>query len=382
MPTNDQNQSLFDRIAALRETLVNQLAPDLIQNPQLAEALDRQLDDLIQTALTQQGQTPPPPDGGLSALVGLGPDASSGLGAVELPQAVDTYDETVTSERILGVGDLYYIYQHEKVGVFRAVLKLQELFKAGTVRLSSGEGAYGLYRFDRRQVLRYTQRDRMQAYRRVFGYTNATPPAGSQPNTNFHPLFVNFATRTARYFSDQRIAQLLRSDRRDPGFGSIAIVRRAGLDLRNSLKSASYGHVNVLRIEVMQLLDEAFKILGTEDIRSLFGADNAWDVVEEVMRRYLNRPQIHASQRSRMAVAGREMLRWLAQPYILNSTRAEIEALLREISEEAEEWITSAETLGTLHAAHGPRPVGAPPPARSTPAAKPSRETLWAYELN
>jgi hypothetical protein len=382
MPTNQQNQSLFDRIAALRETLVNQLAPDLIQNPQLAEALDRQLDDLLQTALAQQGQTPPPPDGGLSALVGLGPNASSGLASVEMPQAVDTYDETVTSERILGVGDLYYIYQHEKVGVFRAVLKLQELFKAGTVRLSSGDGAYGLYRFDRRQVLRYTQRDRMQAYRRVFGYTNVNPPAGAQPNTNFHTLLVNFASRTAHYFSDQRIAQLIRSDRRDPGIGSIAIVRRAGLDLRNSLKSASYGHVNVLRIEVMQLLDEAFQILGTNDIRSLFGADNAWDVVEEVMRRYLNRPQINASQRSRMAVAGREMLRWLAQPYILNSTRVEIEALLRDISEEAEEWLTSAETMGALRAANVPRSVSAPAVARPAPAAKPSREALWAYELN
>ena len=40
--------------------------------------------------------------------------------------------------RLLAVGDLYYIYQHEKLGVFRAVLKLQELFRAGTTHRNRG----------------------------------------------------------------------------------------------------------------------------------------------------------------------------------------------------------------------------------------------------
>jgi hypothetical protein len=44
-------------------------------------------------------------------------------------------------------------------------------------------------------------------------------------------------------------------------FGSMAIARRAGLDLRNNLKFTSCGHLNVLRVEVMQLLDEAFRFL-------------------------------------------------------------------------------------------------------------------------
>lgn len=35
---------------------------------------------------------------------------------------------------IIAVGDVYYMYQHAKIGVFRVVQKLQELFRAGTVR--------------------------------------------------------------------------------------------------------------------------------------------------------------------------------------------------------------------------------------------------------
>src|SRR5215469_5008927 len=172
MATEQEYQSLYDRIAALRETVTSRLASDLIANPQLADALTKQLDEMLQSVVDADSKAPPPPDKGLAQLVGVGPEAAAQLGATRIPPGVEPYDETVTSERIIAVGDLYYIFQHEKIGVFRAVQKLQELFRGGVVRLSSGPGAYGLYQFDRREVLRYTQRDRLMAYRRVLGYGN------------------------------------------------------------------------------------------------------------------------------------------------------------------------------------------------------------------
>src|SRR5689334_9939445 len=147
MATERDYQGLYDRIAALRETVTGRLSSDLIQNPQLADALVKQIDDLLTSAVDADNQTPPPPDKGLAELVGIGPQAAQELGVTRIPQGVQAYDETVTSERIIAVGDLYYIYQHEKIGVFRVVQKLQELFRAGTVRLSGGPGAYALYQF-------------------------------------------------------------------------------------------------------------------------------------------------------------------------------------------------------------------------------------------
>jgi hypothetical protein len=41
-----------------------------------------------------------------------------------MPLGVEPYDEKVTLERIIAVGDVYYLYQHEKIGVFRVVQKL------------------------------------------------------------------------------------------------------------------------------------------------------------------------------------------------------------------------------------------------------------------
>jgi hypothetical protein len=344
MATEKDYQGLYDRIAALRETVTGRLASDLIQNPQLADALTKQIDDMLASVVTADTAAPVPPDKGLAQLVGIGPEAASELGVTRMPQGVEPYDETVASERLVAVGDLYYIYQHERIGVFRAVQKLQELFRGGMVRLSAGPGAYALYQFDRREVLRYTQRDRMSAYRRVLGYGQAPVPSGSRPNTDFHHMFGHFINQVTLYWRDKRISDVIRERAYDPSFGSIAIVRRAGLDLRNNLKFTSYGHLNVLRVEVMQLLDEAFRILDSNDIKRLFGADNAWDVVEEVLVRYFNE-RLVTSPRQRMGVAGREVLRWLAQPHILQAARAPFEALLLEIAEFAEEWLTSAQAM-------------------------------------
>lgn len=383
MASERDYQSLYDRMAALRETLTNRLASDLIQNPQLADALTKQVDDLLASVVEADAKVPPPPDKGLAQLVGLGPEAATDFGKTRIPPGVEPYDEMVTSERLLAVGDLYYIYQHEKIGVFRVVRKLQELFRAGTVRLSAGTGAYALYQFDRREVLRYTQRDRVSAYRRVLGYGNAPVPTGSRANSEFHNLFSHFVNQTTLFWRDKRISDVIRERSYDPSFGSIAIVRRAGLDLRNNLKFTSFGHLNVLRVEVMQLLDEAFRILNSDDIKRLFGADNAWDVIEEVLIRYFNE-RLVTSPRQRMGVAGREMLRWLAAPHVLQTQRAQFEALLLEIAEYAEEWMTSAQALGLAGRRTGGRVLPwdrtAPQPTRQARvAAAPERELEYEY---
>ena len=345
MATEKDYQSLFDRIAALREQVTSKLAADLITNPQLADVITKQIDDLLANVESSDAKIPPPPDKGLAALAGVGPQAATEFGTTRIPQGVEPYDETITSERIMAVGDMYYLWQHEKIGVFRVVQKLQELFRAGTVRLSGGPGAFALYQFDRRDVLRYTKNDRLSAYKRIFGYGGAPVPTGSRANNDYHKLFTHFVHQVTLFWRDKRISDVIRERAYDPSFGSIAIVRRAGLDMRNNLKWLSFGHLNVLRVEVMQLLEEAFKILDSDDVKRLFGADNAWDVVEEVLIRYFNE-RLVTSPRQRMGVTGREILRWLAQKHILQTTRAQFETLLLEIAEQSEEWLTSAQAMG------------------------------------
>ena len=357
MAKESEYQALLDRIAALQKTVTDQHAADLIANPQLADALMDKIDDMLKAVVDADLKSKPPPDQGLAQLAGVGPEAAAQFGDTRIPEGVQPYDEQVQSERIIAIGDLYYIYQHEKIGVFRVMRKLKELFQAGAVRLSGGQGAFRLYQFDRRDVLRYTMRDRFAAYRRAFGYGRTPAPSGTTPNVDFHHLLSHFVNQVALYWRDKRISEVVRERAYDPSFGSMAIVRRAGLDLRNNLKFTSYGHLNVLRVEVMQLLDEAFRILAADDVKNLFGVDTSWDVVEGVLVRYFNE-RLVTSPRQRMAVAGRDVFRWLAQPHVMKMQRGPFEALLLEIAESAEEWLTSAQSLGLAQRMEANRVLG------------------------
>jgi hypothetical protein len=345
MPTQKGNEDIRGQIAALRELLIDDQASELTRDPALADAVTKALDDMLAKVADAADAAPTAADAGFAQLIGLGADAATELGQTRAPVRVSEYDETVTPERISAVADLYYIYQHETIGVFRVMQKLKELFEAGTLRLSDGLGAFRLYQFDKREALRYTRRDRLAAYRRVLGYGAAPVPAGATPNTVFHTLYVNFVNEVIQFWRDKRVSEVMRDRPDDASFGSIAMVRRAGLDLRNNLKSTSYGHVNVLRVEVMQLLDESFRILESDDVKRQFGSENAWDVIEEILTRYFHQT-LSTSPRQRMAVTGREILQWIARKFILETTRPEFEGNLRDIAEDAEEWMTSAETVG------------------------------------
>ncbi|MGH9802762.1 MAG: hypothetical protein ACRD82_20535, partial [Blastocatellia bacterium] len=74
MAKEQEYQGLYDRIAALRQTMASQLSSDLLQNPQLADALVKKIDDLLSSVVQADAQAPPPPDKGLAELVGLGPE--------------------------------------------------------------------------------------------------------------------------------------------------------------------------------------------------------------------------------------------------------------------------------------------------------------------
>lgn len=336
---------LLGKLAAYRTWLVETNRTKLLKEPSFAEALNQKVRELLELVEeAEQGKTPPV-DGGLLNLAGLGEGGVRSLRDVRYTPSVPAYDDQIARERLGAISDVYQFYQYERLGVFRAVLKLQQLFQAGSVRLSEGAGAVALYQYDRKQVLRYTMRDRRAAYRKVFGYTDTSPPDGSHPNAAFHKLFTNFNRQVSQFFQDKRVSEVIRPDGRTETFGSMAVVRRAGLDLRHNLKQASYGHIAVLRTEVMSLLEAAFEILDSSDVKNLFGAPTAWDALEEILKRHLNETPI-ISQRSRMAVAGRDILRWLAESYILSAVRIDFETYLEDIVDASDDWLTSAESLG------------------------------------
>ena len=333
---------LEDEKARLITELLDQLSVEALGDPGLPDAINKLITSQLSDPSLLNGASPA--DGGIADLVGLGPNIPIQLGDTNISPGVVNYDDVLQSERISSAADLYYLYMNESIGVFQVIWKLQELFRAGALRISGGPGAFGLYRFDKRAILRYQRADRIRAYNRVFGYTKADPGPNARPNPEFHGLFTHFISEVAKFWRDKRISEVIRTRATDPTFGSIAIVRRSGLDLRNNVKNASYGYVNVLRIETSQALDEAFKILEAPDVREQFGAESAWDLIELVMWQYFQKA-VHASAMNKMAVAGRDILKWLSQPFVLIEERLPFENALSPIAEPAEEWLASSEGM-------------------------------------
>jgi hypothetical protein len=93
MATQKDYQNLYDRIAALRDQVTSRLAPDLISNPQLADALTKQIDDMLKSVVDADTKAPPPPDKGLAELAGIGPQAATEFGTARIPAGVEPYDD-------------------------------------------------------------------------------------------------------------------------------------------------------------------------------------------------------------------------------------------------------------------------------------------------
>lgn len=363
MTTYNEQKQREEQEQFLREALAKELGAELVSSPELNQIIDN-----IVKSVFEDGADPSTTgsaasgNSGLGQLIGLDGDAPTNLGSVDFAPKIMEYDEEVTRERIMAAADLYYAMQHEILGIFQVVLKLQELFYAGTLQISTGEGAFGLYRFDKQQVLRYKRDDRLQAYKRLFGWGPLPPPKGGRPNPQFQPLFSGFVGQVVAYYQAKRLSDVIQATNATARSGSIASVRRSALDTRNNLKGASYGHITVLRIEVMQLLDEAFRILSAQDILKALGAENGWEVVEEVSRRYFNKPAVNVSQRSRLASAGASLIAALGDSWVTKQARHEFEVGLQSIEVAAEEWYTSAQALGIVQAA-----APAPQPKKAAP---------------
>jgi len=177
-------------------------------------------------------------------------------------------------------------------------------------------------------VLRYTRSDRLSAYKRIFGYGGAPVPTGSRANTDYHKLFSHFVHQVTLFWRDKRISDVIRERAYDSELRLHRHCARAGLDLRNNLKWLSFGHLNVLRVEVMQLLEEAFKILDSDDVKRLFGADKRLGRGGRSLIRYSSMSVWSLRPVSAWALPDARSCAGWRKKHILQTTRAQFETLL------------------------------------------------------
>lgn len=283
---------------------------------------------------------------GFIDLIGFGAKGAPPFEDLSYPYITPDFDESVIPSQLHAAAELYYIYQHERMKIFQVVDALRRLFRMGKIRIQRGPGARGLYLLEKWKPLRYTLRDRMLAYRRVFNYGRASAKAGTVINKNFHNQLVAFMTAMAQYFRDLLIGEVIRGgqviDQRP--FGSVATIQRLGIDLRYALDRSSYGNILALTHEVGHYLKSVLNLLDSSDLKKSFDANTRWDVVEAVSNRYLGGTQ-ELSQRAKMAESGRRILLWVSD----NDFQTAIDPVLfqseaRPFGSHAEAWVAAFRT--------------------------------------
>ena len=249
--TTETIQRLWDDF--LRESLAS-IPPE--ERQQFEQQFEDRLTELLKNAA----------NGGVDGfldLVGFGDKGPIEFENLPYPHIQPDFDDSVVPSQLHADAELYYIFQHERMKVFKVVEVLLRLFRLGKMRIQRGPGARALYLVEKWKPLRYGIRDRMIAYRRAFNYGTAKAPAGSIMNVNFHRQLVGFMVAVAQYFRDLRVSEVIRGGPMisQRPFGSVATVQRLGLDLRYALDRSTYGNIFALTIEVGHYLNSIMKLL-------------------------------------------------------------------------------------------------------------------------
>jgi hypothetical protein len=329
--THETIQRLWQRL--LREEL-DGLPPE--QRRAVAAEFERRFGSLLRDAAGNG-------EDAFVDLVGLGKDGVQPFGEIAYPSLVADFDDAVVPSQLHAAAELYFIYQHQRMGVFRVAEVLRRLYRDGRMRIQRGPGARAIYLLEKWQALRYGDRDRLTAYMRVFNYGKAPRPAGAIVNVNFHFQLVALMTALAQYFRDQTIGEVIRGgqDIEQRPYGTLATIQRLGADLRYALDRASYGNIVALTHESGLYLKQLLELFEAPDIKKSFDANNKWDVLEQVLNRFLGGAR-ELSQRAKMAESGRRVLLWVAgNPFdsLEDPARFQIEA--QPAGAHAEAWIAA-----------------------------------------
>ena len=246
-------------------------------------------------------------------LIGFGPKGPVPFGEIAWPSLAADFDDAIVPSQLHAAAELYFIYQHDRMGVFRVAEILKRLFRDGRMRIQRGPGARLLYLLEKWQPLRYGPKDRLAAYMRTFNYGRAPRPPGAIVNVNFHYQLVALMSALALYFRDLTIGEVIRGSQmlEQRPFGTLATVQRLAIDLRYALDRASYGNIVALTQETGLYLKQLLELFDTPDIKKSFDANNKWDVIEQALNRYMGGAR-ELSQRAKMAESGRRVLLYVA----------------------------------------------------------------------
>ena len=220
---------------------------------------------------------------------------------ITLPELKATADVEIVHDNIRAVATLYYIYQHEKMGVFQVVDRLAELFHQGLLPL--GGGAAETLRAYMLGEHSFSDNERADLYEWALGAPGGGPDV--QPNSDFRTLWLVFVAEVVAFARERGPFELVW-----PETPNNATLRKATRDLAANISSHGWG-MGSESARLAGQLREAIDVLRMPQLQQTFRARDAWQVIERVQHMHLG-GAADVARYGRIADAGRRIFGWLA----------------------------------------------------------------------
>jgi len=286
------------------------------------------------------------------------------LGDIDIPDAAT---DRVDKAQLRALASLYLAADLEPAGIIPAVETLAGLSATGATTLDLGGAEKLVATWWRHRNERVSAAERGAFFSRLFG--TSTGPAAADADRNFQFEDRMLELCESLYKLDELSAG-------DPYGGSAqqARVRAAVRALVQNLAQASGGITAFMASEIVQMLKDAFAIVGHPDLRHAFGARDVWDVVTGIARAAHLQP-VQPTPYVHRGKAGMTVIAWLADIADQAAGGGPLVTVGDAVVGAAADWIEATLSIGESVAGDSPAaaatiaPPPPPPPASSPWAA-------------
>ncbi len=209
----------------------------------------------------------------------------------------------IVADNIRALEAAYFSAMLEELRVFQVMDQLVELFQSGILPLGQGRAGLNLFNYWKESPQRISEGDRRNFYARAFGFPGGG--AGTVPNGEFNDLWLRFVTSVSSFSRQNSADDLLRKEVAQQ-------VRKSARDLAANLSLHGYGFAHFVAVELNRTIKDAVKILSEPEIKSAYGAQDMWQVINQVAKLELG-GAVNLVRYRTMATSGATIISWLAK---------------------------------------------------------------------
>jgi hypothetical protein len=209
----------------------------------------------------------------------------------------------IVAKNLRAVQTIYIAAMLEELKMFQVVDRLAQLFQLGILAVNRESAGRGLYKYLKETPLRLSETQRRNLFSITLGVAGGTD--GAMVNREFNDLWLRFISSAAT---------LKRERTRVESAGSTVdelSVKRAATDLARNLSLHGGGMALYAALELQQQIQKSIRLLSEPEIKSAYGARDAWQVIEQVATIDFA-GAANASKFRTMAITGSTIISWLA----------------------------------------------------------------------